>query len=168
MKRKHLTTALLAAGAVAAAPLPADAASVRLHVQAPFDLNTKKFDLENLEYQNLSPVFSKWFEVPYDTLEPLLAGMLEDVVGRKLHFYVKCWGLGIDELCPDTDITVDLHSGFRFTQKGQPTATGEIPPDDDPPKVTKKRATRKKPSSASPGNVAVADKTRRTRRKKTD
>lgn len=131
MKRKHLTTALLAAGAVAAAPLPADAASVRLHVQAPFDLNTKKFDLENLEYQNLSPVFSKWFEVPYDTLEPLLAGMLEDVVGRKLHFYVKCWGLGIDELCPDTDITVDLHSGFRFTQKGQPTATSIGPAKDN-------------------------------------
>ena len=63
----------------------------------------------------------------------------------------------------------DLLTEHDFKQpivKGQPTATGEIPPDDDPPKVTKKRATRKK--TASPGNVAVADKTRRTRRKKTD
>ena len=123
--------ALLTATTLAAAPSLATAASVRLHVQAPFDLNTKKFDLEQLEYQNLSPVFSRWFEVPYDTLEPLLAGMLEDVVGRKLHFYVKCWGLGIDELCPDTDITVDLHSSFRFTQKGQPNAVSIGPAKDN-------------------------------------
>jgi len=62
----------------------------------------------------------------------------------------------------------DLLTEHDFKQpivKGQPTATGEIPPDDDPPKVTKKRATRKK---AAPANGNVAEKPRRTRRKKTD
>lgn len=109
--------------ALVAAPAGASAASVKLHVQAPIDLQTKKFDLERLEYQNLMPVFGRTFDVPYGTLEPLLAGALEDVVGRDLHFYVKCWGLGVDELCPDTDITVKIHSSFKFTQKGQPQVT---------------------------------------------
>lgn len=131
MPRAKLPTSLAAATAIACAPALATAASVRLHVQAPFDLTSQKLDLEQLEYQNLSPVFSRWFEVPYDTLEPLLAGMLEDVVGRQLHFYVKCWGLGIDELCPDTDITVNLHSSFKFTQKGQPVVTSIGAPKDN-------------------------------------
>lgn len=30
------------------------------------------------------------FGCPYETLEPLLCSALEDVVGRNLHFYVKC------------------------------------------------------------------------------
>jgi hypothetical protein len=128
--RRHVATTAIAV-AVAAAPAAATAASVRLNVQAPFDIATKKFDLESLEYQNLTPVFGRSFLVPYDTLEPLLRGMLEDVVGRNLHFYVKCWGLGIDELCPDTDINVKLHSSFKFTQKGQPVITSIGPAKDN-------------------------------------
>lgn len=128
--RRHVATTAIAL-AVAAAPSAATAASVRLNVQAPFDITTKKFDLEALEYQNLTPVFGRSFLVPYDTLEPLLRGMLEDVVGRNLHFYVKCWGLGVDELCPDTDINVKLHSSFKFTQKGQPVITSIGPAKDN-------------------------------------
>lgn len=120
-----------AALALVAAPSAASAASVKLHVQAPFDLQTKKFDLERLEYQNLTPAFARTFNVPYGTLEPMLANALESVVGRTLHFYVKCWGLGVDELCPDTDITVKIHSGFKFTQKGQPQVTQLGPASDN-------------------------------------
>ncbi len=60
----------------------------------------------------------------------------------------------------------DLLTEHDFKQpivKGQPTATGEIPPDDEPPAKPKRRVTRKK---ADPGNVA--EKPRRTRRKKAD
>jgi hypothetical protein len=120
--RRTVTTSLVAL-AVAGAPAAATAASVRLNVQAPYDIATKTFNLEGLEYQNLTPVFSRSFLVPYDTIEPLLANALEEVVGRTRHFYVKCWGLGVDELCPDTDITVKIHSSFKFTQKGQPVIT---------------------------------------------
>lgn len=119
---RSLATAATAL-ALVTAPAAAEAASVRLHVQAPFDLKTKDFNLERIEVQNLIPVFGRTFQVPYGTLEPLLAGMLEDVVGRNLHFYIKCKGLGIDELCPDTTIDVKIHSGFKFTQKGQPVVT---------------------------------------------
>jgi hypothetical protein len=129
VRRQVLST--LVAATVAAAPAAATAASVRLNVQAPFDLGTKKLDLESLEHQNLAPVFGRTFLVPYDTLEPLLANGLEDVVGRQLHFYVKCTGLGIDELCPDTDITVNVHSDFKFTQKGQPVVTSIGPAKDN-------------------------------------
>lgn len=128
--RRHVASTLVAVS-VAAAPAAATAASVRLNVQAPFDLASKTFDLENLEYQNLMPLFGRSFLVPYDTLEPLLRSALEDVVGRNLHFYVKCWGLGVDELCPDTDINVKLHSSFKFTQKGQPVITSIGPASDN-------------------------------------
>lgn len=60
----------------------------------------------------------------------------------------------------------DLLTEHDFKQpivKGQPTATGEIPPDDEPPAKPKRRVTRKK---ADTGNVA--EKPRRTRRKKAD
>lgn len=60
----------------------------------------------------------------------------------------------------------DLLTEHDFKQpivKGQPTATGEIPPDDEPPAKPKRRVTRKK---ADAGNVA--EKPRRTRRKKAD
>jgi hypothetical protein len=130
MSVRHLSSALVAV-AVAGAPAAATAASVRLHVQAPIDLTTKKMNLEYLEAQNLAPVFGRTFLVPYDTLEPTIANMLEDVVGRNLHFYVKCTGLGIDELCPDTDITVKIHSGFKFTKKGQPVVTQIGPASDN-------------------------------------
>ncbi|MEZ4449677.1 MAG: hypothetical protein R3B09_09365 [Nannocystaceae bacterium] len=123
MAPTRIVSSCLVAAAVAAAPTAAHAAQVRLHVQAPYDLATKTFNLEQLETQNLTPAFARTFEVPYATLEPLLAAGLEDVVGRTLHFKVKCYGLGIDELCPDTDITVKIHSSFKFTQKGQPTVT---------------------------------------------
>jgi uncharacterized protein (TIGR00288 family) len=61
----------------------------------------------------------------------------------------------------------DLLTEHDFKQpivKGQPTATGEIPPLDEPVKP-KKRVVRKKPS-VEPGNSI--DKPRRTRRKKVD
>ena len=131
MSVRRLVTSTLTALAVAGAPAMATAASVSLGVQAPFDVKTKQFNLEHLEYQNLSPVFGRTFMVPYDTLEPLLANLLEDVVGRTRHFYVKCSGLGVDELCPDTDITVKMHSSFRFTQKGQPVITSIGPATDN-------------------------------------
>lgn len=131
MSARRTVTSTLVALAVAGAPAVATAASVRLNVQAPYDLASKTFDLERLEYQNLAPVFARSFLVPYDTLEPLLAGALEDVVGRTRHFYVKCWGLGVDELCPDTDITVKMHSSFKFTQKGQPVITSIGPAADN-------------------------------------
>lgn len=108
---------------LAAAPAAAGAASVRLHVQAPYDIQNKTFNLESLEYQNLMALFSRHFDVPYDTLEPLLDQMLEDAVGRHHEFYIKCTGLGIDELCPDTEVDVYLHSKFRFTKKNQPVIT---------------------------------------------
>lgn len=96
---------------------------MRVNVQVPYDIKTKTFDLEMLEYQNLAPVFWRPFDVPYDTLEPLLDQMLEDVVGRHREFYIKCTGLGIDELCPDTEVDVYLHSKLRFTKKNQPVLT---------------------------------------------
>ncbi|MBI5282141.1 MAG: NYN domain-containing protein [Candidatus Solibacter usitatus] len=58
----------------------------------------------------------------------------------------------------------DLLTEHDFRQpivKGQPTATGEIPPEDEPLKP-KKRVSRKKPSDSG------GDKPRRTRRKKAD
>ncbi len=61
----------------------------------------------------------------------------------------------------------DLLTEHDFKQpivKGQPTATGEIPPDDEPPAKPKKRVTRKK--AVEPGNSV--EKPRRTRRKKAE
>ncbi|MBI5084079.1 MAG: NYN domain-containing protein [Acidobacteria bacterium] len=58
----------------------------------------------------------------------------------------------------------DLLTEHDFRQpivKGQPTATGEIPPEDEPVKP-KKRVSRKKPADSG------GDKPRRTRRKKAD
>ncbi|QOY85808.1 NYN domain-containing protein [Paludibaculum fermentans] len=57
----------------------------------------------------------------------------------------------------------DLLTEHDFKQpivKGQPTATGEIPPDDEPPKATKKRVTRKKADTGGQDKPV-----RRTRRK---
>lgn len=122
LDRRTVTTTLVAL-AVAGAPTVATAASVNLHVQAPFEVKTGEFDLEKLAYQNLAPVFNRSFLVPYDTLEPMLANALEDVVGRTRRFYITCTFLWIDDLCPDTEITVKLHSSFRFTQEGQPEIT---------------------------------------------
>ncbi len=119
---RRTVTSTLVALAVAGAPTLATAASVRLGVQAPFEVKTGEFDLSNLAYQNLAPVFERSFLVPYDTLEPMLANALEDVVGRTLRFYIKCTFI-VDDLCPDTEITVKLHSAFRFTQEGQPQIT---------------------------------------------
>lgn len=118
MSSRTFVSAAFVAALVGVAP--AEAATVRLHVQAPYDVANNKFDLERLEYQNIQPIFARSFLVPYETLEPLLDNMLEEVVGRQRKFLIKCWGLGVDELCPDTEIRIYLHSNFKFTQKGQP------------------------------------------------
>lgn len=133
---RQLLAAAAAALVMVTAPNGATAASIRLHVQAPFDLAAKKFDLQALETQNTAPVFGRTFEVPYSSLEPLIAGALEDVVGRDLHIQIQCWGLGVAELCPDTTVGIKLHSSFKFTQKGQPTVTRLGPAKDDSLRVT--------------------------------
>jgi hypothetical protein len=122
LDRRTVTSTLLAL-VVAGAPTVATAARVQLGVQAPFDVQTGEFDLSNLAYQNLRPVFDRSFLIPYSTLEPLLANALEDVVGRTRRYYITCKLLGWDDGCPDTEITVKLHSEFRFTQEGQPQIT---------------------------------------------
>lgn len=66
----------------------------------------------------------------------------------------------------------DLLTEHDFVQpivKGQPTATGEIPPVEEPPKATKKRTTTRKKTAAPRRETASSgDKPRRSRRKKAE
>lgn len=126
--RRVLSHVLLAAGLGSAlASAPAGAAKVTLHVQAPYDLGTRSFNLEDLEIQNFAPVYQDAFLVPYALLEARIAEELRAAVDRELRFHVRCATI----FCPDTDVAIRVRTTFAFTKKDQPTISQLGPASDN-------------------------------------
>ncbi len=114
------------------------------------------FDYANYGYQSFSEFLNFAQDKTVVRLEPRPEGGL--LVNLGSEFYPPA---PKKEEVREEDLLTE-HDFRQPIVKGQPTATGEIPPDDEPPAKPKKRAPRKK---AETGN---ADKPRRTRRKKAD
>jgi len=113
------------------------------------------FDYANYGFQSFSEFLNFAQDKTVVRLEPRSEGGL--LVNLGSEFYPPAPKK--DEIREE-----DLLTEHDFRQpivKGQPTATGEIPPDDEPPAKPKKRAPRKKADTS-------VEKPRRTRRKKTD
>lgn len=115
------------------------------------------FDHANYGYQGFNEFLNFAQDKTVVRLEPRQEGGL--LVNLGSEFYPSA---PIKREVREEDLLTE-HDFKQPIVKGQPTATGEIPPDVDPPKPVRKRTVRKK---ADPGNVAEAP--RRTRRKKTD
>lgn len=127
--RRALRSMLLASSLVpvALAGATAQAASVKLHVQVPYDLENKSFDLRRLETQNLAPVYHDAFSIPYPALQKKLADELAKAVDRKLRFHIRCATI----FCPDTDVDITVRSSFAFTKDTQPVITAVGPAADN-------------------------------------
>ncbi|HEY3442829.1 MAG TPA: NYN domain-containing protein [Paludibaculum sp.] len=115
------------------------------------------FDHANYGYQGFNEFLNFAQDKTVVRLEPRQEGGL--LVNLGSEFYPSA---PIKREVREEDLLTE-HDFKQPIVKGQPTATGEIPPDIDPPKPVRKRVVRKK---AEPGNVA--EPARRTRRKKTD
>ena len=111
--RVRACMAALLAGILGMAPL-VHAATATLYLQAPFDVQTGKFDLDDLEEASATP-FSRSFSIPYATIEPLIRNQIKSVLDKKFSGTAVC-----DDLCPDVDYWVTFVADFAFTQKGQP------------------------------------------------
>jgi uncharacterized protein (TIGR00288 family) len=115
------------------------------------------FDHANYGYQGFNEFLNFAQDKTVVKLEPRHEGGL--LVNLGSEFYPSA---PIKREVREEDLLTE-HDFKQPSVKGQPTATGEIPPDIDVPKPVRKRVVRKK---ADPGNSAEAP--RRTRRKKTD
>lgn len=97
-----------------AAPKP-----VRLHVQAPVDFaNPAATRLDSIEGYGSMPMFSRSFEIPYDTLQSLIDDELDAIVPKKITGVEVC-----TDPCPDVEWSVKLSPTFKFTKKNQPVLT---------------------------------------------
>ncbi len=119
--RSLLLPSRIAAVAMAMVLLPttADAAprTVRLHVQAPINLdNPAATRLESVEQYGNPAVFTKSFEIPYDTLETEIRKNMKNVLPNKVSGTAVC-----TDPCPDVDWSIKLAPKFKFTKKNQPT-----------------------------------------------
>ncbi|MCX4244881.1 hypothetical protein [Paraliomyxa miuraensis] len=114
---------------------PAHAVDVKVHVQAPYELDPSllvRFDLDRLHAQNVDPVYADRFAIPYDVIEPLIASKLAEAVDGVRHFHITCKTV----LCPDTDVDVTILSTFSFTQKNQPKIESVGPASHDTFRIT--------------------------------
>jgi hypothetical protein len=131
--RRALRSVLLGCSLVpvALAGAAARAATVKLHVQAPYDLAHQRFDLRQLETQNLAPLYHDAFSIPYPELQKKLAAELTKAVDQQLLFHIRCATI----FCPDTDVAITVRASFAFTKDTQPVITAEGPAIDNTLKV---------------------------------
>lgn len=98
----------------------ADASSIALFVQAPYEFSTGEFDLDNLEHQNTDPIFSQEFAVPYDDIEQLGKAMLAELTQEPLTGHEQCGADVVDIICPDADWSVTFDADFGFSDRREP------------------------------------------------
>jgi hypothetical protein len=131
--------------------------------QAADDLNAwmkeeyPSFDFANYGFQSFTEFLNFAQDKTVVRIEPLSAG------GAVVHLGSEFYPPAPPKQPVREEDLLTVHDFKQPIVKGQPTATGEIPPDDEPPAKPKRRVVRKKADS---GNTA--EKPRRTRRKKID
>jgi hypothetical protein len=103
--------------AAAATLAPNQAAGVELFVQTPYEFQTGRFDLDDVDDMNGEPLLRKRLSIPYDDLEKLIRARLDKLTAAPLegtldgpagsHIY---W-------------SVALAADISFSQRGQPALT---------------------------------------------
>jgi hypothetical protein len=112
-----LLSSAAAATALAAAPAIAQAApSVRVHVQAPVDLQSpEKTTLHALEHYGKMPLWQHTFEIPYEAIRAQIQKEMNARTKKPIEGKETC-----TDPCPDVTWSVKLSPSFTFTKKNQP------------------------------------------------
>lgn len=102
--------------AASAAVAPTQAAGVELFVQTPYEFESGRFDLDDVDDMNSQPLLSKRFAIPYDDLQKIMRDRLDKLTAAPFTGDVDA-GVGT------VTWTVTLATDVSFSQRGQPALT---------------------------------------------
>lgn len=116
-KLSLLLASLVPAAAVAvSSPAVAAPRSARVHLQAPVDINNPAAtDLDKIESYGKVAMWSKSFEIPYDSLETTILSEIKKALAKEIPSGMQTETC--TDPCPDVDWQVTYTPTFKFTKK---------------------------------------------------